>query len=157
MKARHLRNITLIVLIRKKVRKLMVRSKPWLKMIPANRSDSIDGDMVMFLIPTLLYKDIRYFSYKIGVGYHLPFQHNELGHLPYMAAALIPRAQSRSVWQSTNLRPEEPFLLLKYILTLSLILRSYYCQSLVNTCSCKYNFFSSYRVVCLFITTTFVH
>ena len=28
------------------------------------------------------------------VGYHLPFQHNELGHLPYMAVALIPRASS---------------------------------------------------------------
>ena len=28
---------------------------------------------------------------RITVGYHLPFQHNELGHLPYVAVALIPR------------------------------------------------------------------
>ena len=30
----------------------------------------------------------------VSVGYHLPFQHNELGHLPYMAVALIPRGSS---------------------------------------------------------------
>ena len=30
----------------------------------------------------------------ISVGYHLRFQHNELGHLPYMAVALIPRGSS---------------------------------------------------------------
>ena len=154
------------------------------------------------------------------VGHHLPFLHNELEHLPYMAVALIPRVpspdqtriwlsvfrrlefpsasgglpprlllpsgrlglspgawgasnkgnadeavdifgkcrarvgygpalaptkkglvphlpvrwgvqqilQSWPVWDqiSPRVRPEEPFLLLKYILTLSLILRSYY-------------------------------
>ena len=44
------------------------------------------------------------------VGYHLPFQHNELGHLPYMAVALIPSAPVQ-----TSLKPvyvyesEEPF------------------------------------------------
>ena len=54
------------------------------------------------------------------VGYHLPFQHNELFHLPYMAVAEI------SLRISLQVRPEEPFLLLKYIITLSLILCSYY-------------------------------
>ena len=58
----------------------------------------------------------------IGVGYPLPFQHNEQGHLPYMAVALIPRGSSPD--QSTSLKSR--FLLLKYILTLSLILCSYY-------------------------------
>ena len=60
------------------------------------------------------------------VGYHLPFQHNELFHLPYMAVAEI----------NLRVRPEEPFLLLKYIITLSLILCSYYLQSPF----CKYSF-----------------
>ena len=65
-----------------------------------------------------------------GVGYHLPFQHNELFHLPYMAVAEI------SLGISLRVISEEPFLLLKYIITLSLILCSYYKQSL----SCKYSF-----------------
>ena len=56
----------------------------------------------------------------ISVGYHLPFQHNELFHLPYMAVAEI------SLGISLQVRPEEPFLLLKYIITLSQILCSYY-------------------------------
>ena len=64
------------------------------------------------------------------VGYHLAFQHNDLFHLPYMAVAEI------SLGISLQVRPEEPFLLLKYIITLSLILCSYYWQSL----SCKYSF-----------------
>ncbi len=55
-----------------------------------------------------------------SVGYHLPFQHNELFHLPYMAVAEI------CLGISLQVRLEEPFLLLKYILTLSLILCSYY-------------------------------
>ena len=76
-------------------------------------------------------------SFLIIVGYHLPFQHNKLFHLPYMAVAEI------SLRISLRVRPEEPFLLLKYIITLSLILYSYYQQSLslVNTLSCKYNYF----------------
>ena len=56
----------------------------------------------------------------IIVGYHLPFQHNELFPLPYMAVAEI------TLWISLRVRPEEPFLLLKYIITLSLILCYYY-------------------------------
>ena len=56
---------------------------------------------------------------KNSVGHHLPFQHNELIHLPYMAVADI------SLRISLRVRPEEPFLLLKYILTLALILFSY--------------------------------
>ena len=70
------------------------------------------------------------------VGYHLPFQYNELFHLPYMAIAEI------SLGRSVRVRPEEPFLLLKYILTLSLILcfiNNNVC--LVNPLSCKYNYF----------------
>ena len=74
---------------------------------------------------------IRKFFYKkdwfvmdrfglMTVGYHLPFQHNELFHLPYMAVA------ETSLGKSLRVRPEEPFLLLKYIITLSLILCSYY-------------------------------
>ena len=55
------------------------------------------------------------------VGYHLPFQHNELFHLPYMAVAEISLGRI-----SLQVRPDEPFLLLKYIFTLSLILCSYY-------------------------------
>ena len=62
------------------------------------------------------------FCYKlISVGYHQPFQHNELFHLPYMAVAEITLGRI-----SLRVRPEEPFLLLKYILTLSPILCSYY-------------------------------
>ena len=57
---------------------------------------------------------------KETVGYHLPFQHNELFHLPYMAVAEI------NMGISLQVRPEEPFPLLKYIITLSLILCSYY-------------------------------
>ena len=57
---------------------------------------------------------------SLNVGYHLPFQHNELFHLPYRAVAEI------SPGISLRVRPEEPFLLLKYIITLSLILYSYY-------------------------------
>ena len=38
------------------------------------------------------------------VGYHLPFRHNQLGPLPYMAVALIPRSpvqiSLRSVYES---------------------------------------------------------
>ena len=35
----------------------------------------------------------------VCVGYHLPFWHNELVHLPYMAVALIPvESRSRSIW-----------------------------------------------------------
>ena len=42
-----------------------------------------------------------------GVGYHLPFQHNELGHLTYMAVALILDETSlRSVYVYES---EEPF------------------------------------------------
>ena len=68
-----------------------------------------------------------YFVVFNNVGYHLPFQYNELGHLPYMAVALIPRHQSRLVWdQTTSTSLKSRFLLLKYILTLSLILCSYY-------------------------------
>ena len=65
-----------------------------------------------------LVKNIKKLSW--GVGYHLPFQHNELFHLPYMAVAEI------SLGVSLRVKPEEPFLLLKYIITLSLILCSYY-------------------------------
>ena len=61
----------------------------------------------------------------ISVGNHLPFQHNELFHLPYMAVVEIGLGRV-----SLQVRPEEPFLLLKYIITLSLILYSYYWQSL---------------------------
>ena len=68
-----------------------------------------------------LVKNIKKQSWVGGVGYHLPFQHNELFHLPYMAAAEI------SLWRiCLRVRPEEPFLLLKYIIALSLILCSYY-------------------------------
>ena len=56
-----------------------------------------------------------------NVGYHLPFQHNQLFHLPYMAVAEISLGRI-----SLQVRPEKPFLLLKYIITLSLILCSYY-------------------------------
>ena len=56
-----------------------------------------------------------------NVGYHLPFQHNELFHLPYMAVTEISLGTI-----SLRVRPEEPFLLLKYIITLSLIPCSYY-------------------------------
>ena len=87
-----------------------------------------------------------------GVGYHLPFQHNELFHLPYMAVAEI------SLGIRLRVRPKEPFLLLKYIITLSLILVLIANSlSLVNTLSCKYNYFSSHIVVCLIITPTCVH
>ena len=55
-----------------------------------------------------------------SIGYHQPFKHNELFHLPYMAVAEI------SLRISLRVRPEEPFLLLKYIFTLPLILFSYY-------------------------------
>ena len=55
-----------------------------------------------------------------GVGDHPPFQHNGLFHLPYMAVAEI------SLRISLRVIPEEPFLLLKYIITLSLILCPYY-------------------------------
>ena len=55
------------------------------------------------------------------VGYHQPFKHNELFHLPYMAVAEI--SLGRIILQ---VKPEELFLLLKYIITLSLILCSYY-------------------------------
>ena len=58
---------------------------------------------------------------KESVGYRLPFQHNELFNLPYMAVAEISLGRI-----SLQVRPEEPFLLLKYILILSLILCSYY-------------------------------
>ena len=61
------------------------------------------------------------FMNKFIVGYHLPFQLNELFHLPHMAAAEISLERI-----SLQVRPEEPFLLLKYIITLSLILYSYY-------------------------------
>ena len=67
-----------------------------------------------------------------SVGYHLPFRHNELVHLPYMAVASNTSRSGQStislVWMSTftNLRLEEPFILLKYILTLTLTLCSYY-------------------------------
>ena len=57
----------------------------------------------------------------VTAGYLLPFQHDELFHLPYMAVAEI--SQGRI---SLRVRPEELFLLLKYIITLSLILCSYY-------------------------------
>ena len=56
----------------------------------------------------------------LSVGYHLPFQHNELFHLPYMAVAEI------SLGIRLGVRPKELFLLLKYTITLSLILYSYY-------------------------------
>ena len=55
-----------------------------------------------------------------SVWYHLPFQHNELFYLPYMAVAEI------NLGISLRVRPEELFLLLKYIITLSLILCSYF-------------------------------
>ena len=58
--------------------------------------------------------------HRLYVGYHLPFQHNEPFHLPYMAMAEI------SLGISLRVTPEEPFLLLKYIITLSLILCPYY-------------------------------
>ena len=58
----------------------------------------------------------------IDIGYHLPLQHNELFHLPHMEVAEISLGISRRV------RPEEPFLLLKYstnpkflLLTVSLL------------------------------------
>ena len=58
-----------------------------------------------------------------------------------MPVALIPRGSSPDQSEiSLRVRPEEPFLLLKYILTLSLILCSYR-LFLVNTLSCKYNYF----------------
>ena len=62
--------------------------------------------------------DSEYMHY---VGYHLAFQHNERFHLPYMAVAEISLGRI-----SQRVRPEEQFLLLKYIITLSLILCSYY-------------------------------
>ena len=55
------------------------------------------------------------------VGCHLPFQHNELFHLPYMAVAEISLGMI-----SLQVKSVEPFLLLKYIITLSLIRWSYY-------------------------------
>ena len=69
------------------------------------------------MLPKYTYIHVYIYIY---VGYHLPFQHNELCHLPYMAVAEI------SLGISLSVRPEEPFLLLKYIITLSLILCSYY-------------------------------
>ena len=57
---------------------------------------------------------------RTSVGYHLPFQRTEQFHLPCMAVVEI------SLGISLRVRPEEPFLLLKYIITLSLILCSYY-------------------------------
>ena len=68
-----------------------------------------------------------------SVGCHLPFQHNKLFHLPYMAVAEI------SLRISLRVRPEEPFLLLKYIITLSLILITN-SLSLGNALFCKYNY-----------------
>ena len=38
---------------------------------------------------------------SIIVGYHLPFQHNELSHLPYMPVALIPDQTEISPDQAT--------------------------------------------------------
>ena len=63
---------------------------------------------------------LKGFRTIVFVGYHLPFQHNELFHLPYMAVAEI------SLRISLRVRLEEPFQLLKYIITLSPILCSYY-------------------------------
>ena len=67
-----------------------------------------------------LWQVLRATSRILTVGYHLPFQHNELFHQPYMTVAEI------SLGISLRVRPEEPFLLLKYIITLSLILCPYY-------------------------------
>ena len=47
---------------------------------------------------------VLYFKQDI-VGYHLPFQHNELFHLPYMAVAEISLGRI-----SIRVRPEEPCL-----------------------------------------------
>ena len=83
-------------------------------------------------------------------GYHPPFWHKELVLLRYMTVALRsdqPEIRSdRDQSTSMCLRPEEPFLLLKYILTQSLILSCYYSQSLsCKYSSCKYNYFLTYR------------
>ena len=57
----------------------------------------------------------------VSAGYRIPFQRNELFHLSYMTVAEISLGGI-----SLRARPEELFLLLKYIITLSLILCSYY-------------------------------
>ena len=74
-------------------------------------------DFIVFLFSDYGCKIV---SILISVEYHLLFQHNQLFYLPYMAVAEI------SMGISLRVRPEEPFLLLKYIITLSLILCSYY-------------------------------
>ena len=86
-------------------RLLSKRERTALKMKSSNK--------ILWMLITLL-------DFKNSVGYPLPFQHNELFHLPYMAVAEI------SLGISLRVRPEEPFLLLKSIITLSLILCSYY-------------------------------
>ena len=85
-------------------------------------AELLDCDIIVseFKLQSCYYVHFETNSRKESVGYHLPFQHNELFHLPYMAVAEI------SLGISLRVRPEEPFLLLKYIITLSLILCSYY-------------------------------
>ena len=79
----------------------------------------LNKNRVSFLLP--VYNIYCWSStVMVHVGYHLTFQHNELFHLPYMAVAEI------SLRISLQVRPEELFLLLKYIINLSLILCSYY-------------------------------
>ena len=96
----------------------------------------------------------------LSVGYHLPFRHNELVHLPYMAVALIPdqdeseiclrsvyfyESETRRAFPIVEVYPNS----IANVLTTNSL-------SLVNTLSCKYTI-SSHIVVCLIITTTCVH
>ena len=86
-------------------------------------------------------------SIIIWVGYQLPFQHNELGHLPYMAVAQIPRGSSpdpseMSMSQSRRAVPIVEVYPYSITNTMFLLTNS---LSLVNTLPVNITIFLTYR------------
>ena len=53
---------------------------------------AIDCSIVVseFVLQSRYYVHFRANTFGKGDGYHLPFQHNELGHLPYLSVARTP-------------------------------------------------------------------
>ena len=85
----------------------------------------------------------------VNVGYHLPFRHNELVHLLFIAVAT----------NTSRLEGEELLLITEannivglypYSVFTNLIFLSTNSLSIVNTFPCEYNSISSHIVVCLF-------
>ena len=62
-----------IVKIRKELRNLLLKFRPWLTPIPVNQSRSIAKDISVsvFLFRLVVHEDIRYFSFKNRKGYFL--------------------------------------------------------------------------------------